>query len=205
MGIDIRHGPQLECIQCALGIDACDSIMKQIGRPTKLIAYDSYRNLEAESHGERVKIKPIRPRTMVYISAVTIVTAIMAFFFVQRPILVMQVSAERNPLFVQLSNGSIRNTFILRIQNKRYEKRRFAISTEGLPTGKLVIAGRDKEANPVVSVDPDDVEPIKVFLSLPREAVKKLPSENTPFKFVAKDLDDGTIARYSTTFRSPEK
>jgi cytochrome c oxidase accessory protein FixG len=204
MGIDIRHGPQLECIQCALCIDACDSIMKQIGRPTKLVAYDSYRNLEAESHGDRVKIRPIRPRTMVYITAVAIVTVVMAFFFVQRPSLVMQVSAERNPLYVMLSDGSIRNTFVLRIQNKRYEKRRFIISTEGLPQGTLWIAGRAKDAKPEVTVDPDDVEPVKVFLSLPHEVVVKLPSENTEFNFVVRDLDDGNEARYNTTFRTPE-
>ena len=32
-GIDIRDGPQLECIQCALCIDACDDDHGQ-GRPT---------------------------------------------------------------------------------------------------------------------------------------------------------------------------
>jgi polyferredoxin len=31
-GIDIRNGPQLECIQCGLCIDACDNVMKKIGR-----------------------------------------------------------------------------------------------------------------------------------------------------------------------------
>ncbi len=33
MGIDIRDGSQLECIQCALCIDACDDIMAKVGRP----------------------------------------------------------------------------------------------------------------------------------------------------------------------------
>jgi cytochrome c oxidase accessory protein FixG len=205
MGIDIRNGPQLECIQCALCIDACDSIMKQIGRPTKLVAYDSYRNLEAESHGELTKIRFIRPRTMVYITAVMIVTVIMAVLFSQRPVLVMQVSADRNPLYVMLSNGSIRNTFTLRIQNHRYEKHRFAISVEGLPDAKMVIAGNETGAKHEVEIGPDDVEPVKVFLSLPPEGVKKLPSENAPFQFVVRDVDDGTETRYDTTFRSPEK
>jgi cytochrome c oxidase accessory protein FixG len=205
MGIDIRNGPQLECIQCALCIDACDAVMKQIGRPTKLVAYDSYRNLEAESHGELAKIRPIRPRTLVYITGVLIVTAVMAFLFWQKPVLVMQVSADRNPLFVMLSDGSIRNTFTLRIQNHRYEKRRFAISVVGLPDAKMVLAGNSAEAKPEATINPDDVEPVKLFLSLPPETVKKLPSENAPFQFVVRDVDDGTETRYDTTFRSPEK
>ena len=40
-GIDIRNGPQLECINCGLCIDACDEVMVKIGRPTGLIAYDT--------------------------------------------------------------------------------------------------------------------------------------------------------------------
>ena len=30
-GIDIRDGQQLECITCALCIDACDSVMEKVG------------------------------------------------------------------------------------------------------------------------------------------------------------------------------
>ena len=43
MGIDIRDGPQLECIHCALCIDACDEIMDKVERPRGLIAYDTDR------------------------------------------------------------------------------------------------------------------------------------------------------------------
>ncbi|MBX9727563.1 MAG: cytochrome c oxidase accessory protein CcoG, partial [Sphingopyxis sp.] len=32
-GIDIREGPQIGCITCALCIDACDKVMAQVGRP----------------------------------------------------------------------------------------------------------------------------------------------------------------------------
>ncbi len=44
-GIDIRNGLQLECINCAQCIDACDSIMHKIGRPLGLIRYDTERKL----------------------------------------------------------------------------------------------------------------------------------------------------------------
>ncbi|TIW79879.1 MAG: cytochrome c oxidase accessory protein CcoG, partial [Mesorhizobium sp.] len=39
MGIDIRDGQQLECITCALCIDACDSVMDKLGRERGLISY----------------------------------------------------------------------------------------------------------------------------------------------------------------------
>src|SRR4029079_8341374 len=38
-GIDIREGPQIGCITCALCIDACDKVMAEIGRPRGLIDY----------------------------------------------------------------------------------------------------------------------------------------------------------------------
>ena len=34
MGIDIRDGQQLECITCALCIDACDDVMDKVGKPS---------------------------------------------------------------------------------------------------------------------------------------------------------------------------
>lgn len=49
MGIDIRDGQQLECITCALCIDACDSVMNKIGLEKGLISYatsnDYYSNM----------------------------------------------------------------------------------------------------------------------------------------------------------------
>ena len=39
MGIDIRDGQQLECITCALCIDACDGVMEKLGRDKGLISY----------------------------------------------------------------------------------------------------------------------------------------------------------------------
>src|SRR5690606_15657677 len=39
MGIDIRDGQQLECITCALCIDACDGVMDRLGRERGLISY----------------------------------------------------------------------------------------------------------------------------------------------------------------------
>ena len=60
----IRNGAQLQCIQCALCIDACDDIMQRIERPQGLIAYDTFRNLDAASHHERAPLRLVRPRTL---------------------------------------------------------------------------------------------------------------------------------------------
>ena len=36
-GIDIREGPQIGCITCALCIDACDSVMEKVNRPRDMV------------------------------------------------------------------------------------------------------------------------------------------------------------------------
>lgn len=47
MGIDIREGLQLECITCALCIDACDGVMQKLGLEEGLISYSTLRNYNA--------------------------------------------------------------------------------------------------------------------------------------------------------------
>ena len=51
-GVDIRNGPNLGCIQCGLCIDACDAVMAKIGRPTRLIAYDTDLNIKRRQDGK---------------------------------------------------------------------------------------------------------------------------------------------------------
>ena len=55
-GYDIRNGPDIRCITCALCIDECDKVMTAIGRPRGLIDYATLEDCEAERRGE-----PARP------------------------------------------------------------------------------------------------------------------------------------------------
>ena len=47
MGIDIRDGQQLECITCALCIDACDGVMDKLGKERGLISYATLNDYNA--------------------------------------------------------------------------------------------------------------------------------------------------------------
>ena len=67
MGIDIRDGQQLECITCALCIDACDSVMDKLDRPRGLISYatlsDYADNMAMATAGNTTPINPALVRT----------------------------------------------------------------------------------------------------------------------------------------------
>ncbi|MFZ1106746.1 MAG: cytochrome c oxidase accessory protein CcoG [Rhodomicrobium sp.] len=200
-GIDIRHGSQLECIQCALCIDACDEIMTKVGRPTKLIAYDTYRNLQAEEHGGRAPFRLIRPRTMLYAGLFALVGAIMLFGLSQKTVLDVNVVADRNPLFVQLQDGGIRNGYTVRILNKRKETRSFTLGIANLPEARISIVGNEGGA-PLLEVAPDDVRSVKAYVTIPREKAASLPAASG-IAFLVRDAADGTETRRNTNFRGP--
>src|SRR5207247_11172431 len=139
MGIDIRNGVQLECIQCALCVDACDDIMQRIDRPQGLIAYDTFRNLDAASHHARAPLRIVRPRTLLYAALIAVVCAAVLGAWLNRSVLDVSVLHDRNPVFVQLSDGSLRNAFTVKILNKMHAARTFRIATEGLKGAELSV------------------------------------------------------------------
>src|SRR6266700_5672488 len=83
-GVDIRDGSQLGCIQCGLCIDACDSVMRKIGRPPRLIGYDTEINLERRIQGKPPIYRILRPRTVIYAAVIAITGAIMSYTLLTR-------------------------------------------------------------------------------------------------------------------------
>ncbi len=201
-GIDIRNGPQLECIQCALCIDACDEIMTKVARPRGLIAYDTEHNLAAAGR-ERVPIKLVRPRTVLYAAAIAIVGAIMVTALLLRHDLDVNVLRDRNPLYVKLSDGSVRNGYTVKLLNKLYGPRALSLGVEGLPGVKFSVVGLENEVNPVVSVPPDELRSIRLYVTLNKQAVVGLGGLATNFDIVVTDVADGQRTEHSAIFQGP--
>ncbi len=135
-GIDIREGPQIGCITCALCIDACDSVMAQIDRPRGLIDYCTLDDEAAERAGAapRPHLKTIlRPRTIAYALIWCSIGLGMLFTLGQRTRLDLSINHERNPQYVQLSDGSIRNSYVVRVRNMETRPRQVELRMAGLP------------------------------------------------------------------------
>jgi len=203
MGIDIRDGPQLECIQCALCIDACDEIMGKIGRPKKLIAYDTFRSIESEAKGGGLQLRLFRPRTLLYLGLIGLIGALMVFAILSKSVLEMNVIADRNPLYVTLSDGSVRNTFTVKILNKMYESRNFDLTITGIDGAKLSVLGQESLPTPRIEVVPDDLREVRAYVTVPIEALDKIKSDTASFRFTARDVVDGTETSRTSTFRRP--
>lgn len=164
-GIDIRDGLQIECINCALCIDACDEVMVKIGRPKGLIGYDTHENVERRKKGEKEQFRFIRGRTIFYSVILVLVSGIMAFGLLTRSTMEVNVIRDRAPLFVQLSDGNVRNVYTVKVVNKAGGKRKLAISIEGVEGGKLhADDGQIIDNSLVIEAEPNKVSKNRIFV-----------------------------------------
>ncbi|MCA1953130.1 MAG: cytochrome c oxidase accessory protein CcoG [Hyphomicrobiales bacterium] len=190
-GIDIRDGAQLECIQCGLCIDACDTVMTKIGRPKGLIGYDTDGNVQARAKGlpER-PFRPVRPRTIIYFAIIALVGGAMLYQLATRATAGISLIHDRSPLFVTLADGSIRNAYTIRLINKRPDSRLFALTVEG-PAGariELVNVSATADWRPVVAVEPDSTREIRALVTAPKSAFS---GKSVPIVIRASDLFAG--------------
>ncbi|HMA15507.1 MAG TPA: cytochrome c oxidase accessory protein CcoG, partial [Kiloniellaceae bacterium] len=200
MGIDIRDGQQLECITCALCIDACDQVMDKVGLPRGLISYDTLANVERVRAGEKPRLRLLRPRTLIYAGIIVLVALIMLFTLATRSDLDVNILRDRNPLFVTLSDGSIRNGYTVKIINKQHAARNFALQVEGIEGASLDVVGAGATAESL-PVAPDSLASFRVFVAAPREA---LESDSIDLRFRVVDRQTGDAVNYDSVFRGPQ-
>jgi cytochrome c oxidase accessory protein FixG len=191
-GVDIRNGIQLGCVQCGLCIDACDAVMTQIGRPTGLIAYDTDVNMQRRRVGKPPIYRPIRARTMLYAAAIAVVGSVMLYSLLTRSTMSINVLHDRNPLFVQLTDGGVRNDYTVRLLNKG-AARSFVLDVSGLPDAQLAVAGvsRLPDGKMVVDVGQDQTREIRLSVRVNPAA---LPSKTVDLDINATDTATGQTA-----------
>ncbi len=199
MGIDIRDGQQLECITCALCIDACDDVMAKIGKPRGLIDYMAFTDEERERAGKPPK--PIwkhvfRPRTLLYTGLWALVgVGLLVALFIRTDI-DMTVAPVRNPTYVTMSDGSIRNTYEIKLRNKHGEERPFVLSVTGNPALSVEIEGADGQT---LNVPADTALPVRAYVVAPNGSGPAV-SDRTEFRFWVEDVNSGDRAFRDTVF-----
>ena len=203
-GIDIRDGQQLECISCALCIDACNAVMAKVGRPANLIGYDTARRAQARAAGEPLGYRILRPRTVLYALLMVAVGTVMLVMLATRTDLEINALHDRNPLFVWLSDGGIRNGYTIKVLNKRATPRVFNLTVSGVPGATMRVVGQTAEAGAAVALaaKPDRVAEYKVYLKAPAGSLK---AERTDIRFLLTDSKTGAVASRASFFHGPER
>jgi cytochrome c oxidase accessory protein FixG len=202
-GVDIREGSSLGCIQCGLCIDACDNVMAKIGRPARLISYDTDVNVKLRREGKPAIYKVLRSRTVFYAAIIAVVGGVMLYALATRTTEGISVIHDRNPMYVRLSDGELRNAYTLRILNKSLATRSFVLTVDGLTDIDLKVVGESMTTTGrtvVITVGPDQTHELRALVStyspLP-------PAAAIPLTFRITDEKTGRKATAVDHFRGP--
>ncbi len=199
MGIDIRNGQQMECITCALCIDACDDVMAKIGKPRGLIDYMALSDETAERTG--APIKPLwrhilRPRTILYTAVWSLIGAGLIYALFVRSDIDLTVSPVRNPTYVTLSDGSVRNIYDVRLRNKQGEARSFTLGVTSDADLSITLEGHTGSAL-VVPADATVLQRVYVTAGTEESAAR---TKATPLRLWVEDVYTQTRASRASTF-----
>lgn len=190
-GIDIRDGQQIGCITCGLCIDACDSVMSKIDRPSGLIRYTSLN----EMRGQKGKSLIQRPTVLVSLAMIFSCVAFTAYGLSTITPAELGVEPQRQPLFVKMSDGSIQNSYQVRVFNKSDQVREYSIAINGLnmrlPEG----------STQTITTQPGQMASVDMFVRSPYD---QLSQQHTPIEFILTNTQDpNEEMRYTSQFNAP--
>ncbi|MEO5708130.1 MAG: cytochrome c oxidase accessory protein CcoG [Alteraurantiacibacter sp.] len=173
-GWDIRKGPDISCITCGLCIDACDRVMREVGRPRGLIDYVTLD--DATSEAKTGVVRPawrnlLRPRTIAYFLIWGSIGAGLLFLLGTRTHTQISAAPDRNPAFTLMRDGSTRNNYTVKLRNMQSRPRTMRVSIEGLPGARMwtddiaaTRAARELEFN----VPADQTASLRLYVIAPR-------------------------------------
>lgn len=161
-GIDIRNGTQLECIHCAACVDACDSIMQKVGRPTGLVRYDT----ESALRGSTRKI--LRPRIFLYGTILIVVATAFTTLLATRQLSEFQfIRHGKDSTFSTMGADKISNQLVLHLANKSEVLDRYKIESISEPRVEAILPGSP------YPVPPGELATVPVFFTFPPSILVK--------------------------------
>jgi polyferredoxin len=196
MDIDIRDSPfQIECVHCGECIDACEDVLRRIGKPG-LIHYSW-----GEMGADPARREPWYQRLGFRDSKRVLILAVLLFYLTglgialstRRPVLV-RLAPDRAVLYSKLEDGRIVNRIRLSLANRSGQPVSVRLWVENLPGAEIGLA-----QNPV---------PLK-----PGEAFEKTfelrvagwagSSDVNRFRFMAQSSAGGDAEAFEMTFILP--
>ncbi len=187
--IDIRNGIQLECVNCTACIDACDSVMTKMKKPTGLIRYASSNGVK---HGQANRFNT---RVKAYIGVWLILLMVVTTLFLRRPEMEAIIMRQPGTLFQKVGDDNIANFYTLQLINKTFIPKTAEIRVLE-PQGATLTPLGDYQ-----SVSPQNVQHGRFFVAIPK--AKLNGAYNTIRLGVF--MNGNLIKENTTTFLAPEK
>ncbi len=194
-GVDIREGMHEGCITCGMCIDACDGVMEKVGRPKGLIRYASRKDMDGESLPPLFK----RPRVLAYSTIFLLAVFGIAYGLTHIPPVELSIVHERQPLYLQMSDGSIQNKYTIKAVNKTPKNMHLHLRVTGLPSIKIRMNDGDE-----IVLHAGKLNRFHVYLRAMPSLLKK---EDTKIRFVLESVDPADKIRLEkgTVFIGPRK
>ena len=143
-------------------------------------------------------------RTYVYLAVMALVAGLMLATFGNRASFDLNIIHDRNPLYVTLSDGSIRNGYQIKLINKTYEDRLYRVRVEGIASAHYQVLGRGEAGDEGIELPAarDGVTTYQLSLST---SAGSLEDDSTPLRFVVTDLTTQDVLVQNDVFRGPDR
>jgi len=142
--------------------------MDSFGFPRGLIRYDSEKNL-ASAQPARPALHWKRLKIIGYGVTLLLMSSYLVYSVATRGSFDRAVTQIRQPLYVVLSNGDIRNRYQIRITNKAGQEQLYLISATGIPSHALDLGNFS-----AITIKPGHSGLIQASVRLPPEEAKTI-------------------------------
>jgi cytochrome c oxidase accessory protein FixG len=156
-GIDIRNGLQMECIHCTQCMDACDAVMRKVGKPEGLIRYSSRAALAGK--GKHF----LRIRTALYPTAFALFFGAFIWQLTHKDAADVTLLGPAGAPFTVQGDGSVTNQLRVRIANRSGIVHAYAVEVTGAEGLKLIAP-----MSPL-PVQPGRTETMPLFVTVPED------------------------------------
>lgn len=123
-GIDIRHGTQLECVNCTACIDSCDHMMESVGLEKGLIRFVSENSIK-----DRTGFQWTR-RVISYTILLSSMIVMLVFLLLTRQDFEVTLLRQRGSTYQTTSDGLISNIFEIGLTNKTQNDYKIELKVE---------------------------------------------------------------------------
>jgi len=122
--IDIRKGAQLECINCLECVDACTTVMGNLGKES-LVQWSSTNEVEKET-----KTKLIRGKTIMYAVSLLIIIGMLFVMGGKKEFMLLNIN-KTTQLYKIKADNEVANNFLLLFQNTQKKDYTYSIKVIG--------------------------------------------------------------------------
>jgi polyferredoxin len=179
-------------------------VLGVLGRPRGLIDYVTLEDAEREKAGgaPRPAWKALlRPRTVTYFSVWAAIGLGMLFLLGNRAHTAISAAPDRNPPYMLMSDGSVRNAFTLKLRNMEGRPRPMRVVLEGLPGATMWSdeIGRDQASRALtVTVPADATLSVRAYVIAPPDTASQ------DFEFDVTSVDEQVeMAEAEVRFTAP--